>query len=312
MHGLCLIVPDRFHAETWWDDLRATRATAFHYLGIIPPVLMKAPPRADDAAHGLRYGLGAGVDPALHAGFEARFGVPMVEVWGMTETGRFLAAAHDPRQVETRAFGRPMPGHLEARAVDEDGREVPPGAPGELVVRAPGDDPRHGFFRGYLNNPEATRAAWRGGWFHTGDVVTQDESGMLYFVERSKNLIRREGENISAAEVEDALIDHPAVAQVAVLAVPDAMRDEEVMAVIVPAPGHAADARTARDVLGFARDRLAYYKLPAWVVFRDELPVTGTQKVQKHRLFAQGADPCADPGALDLRDMKSTMRKAPA
>lgn len=310
--GLCLIVPDRFHAETWWEDLHATRATAFHYLGIIPPILMKARPRAEDATHGLRFGLGAGIDPAIHAGFEARFNVPMVEVWGMTETGRFLAAAHEPRQVDTRAFGRPMPGHMEARVVDETGAEVPRGQPGELVVRAPGDDPRQGFFRGYLNNEEATREAWRGGWFHTGDVVTQDESGMLYFLERSKNLIRRSGENISAAEVEDALIDHPAVGQVAVLAVADALRDEEVMACIVLTEGHDPDAATAREILEFAQARLAYYKLPAWMVFRDALPVTGTQKVQKHRLFEAGQDPCEDPGAIDLRAAKSEMRKATA
>ncbi|APE42387.1 hypothetical protein BOO69_02380 [Sulfitobacter alexandrii] len=310
--GICLIVPDRFHAETWWDDLRATRATAFHYLGIIPPVLMKAPPRPDDATHGLRFGLGAGIDPAIHAAFEARFAVPMVEVWGMTETGRFLAACHEPRKVDTRAFGRPMPGHMEARVVDETGAEVPRGTAGELVVRAPGDDPRAGFFAGYLKNEAATAEVWRDGWFHTGDVVTQDESDMLCFLERSKNLIRRSGENISAAEVEDALIDHPAVGQVAVLSVPDRMRDEEVMAVIVPVAGHAPDHQTATAILDFARDRLAYYKLPAWVVFRDSLPVTGTQKVQKHKLFEPGADPCAHPGAIDLRTEKSNRRKEKA
>ena len=133
---------------------------------------------------------------------------------------------------------------------------------------------------------------------------------MLYFVERAKNLIRRSGENISAAEVEDALIDCPDVARVAVLSVPDPMRDEEVMAVIVPAAGRAPDAETAARILGFGRDRLAYYKLPGWIAFRDDLPVTGTQKVQKHRLFEPGADPCA--GAHDLRAQKAEMRKAKA
>lgn len=307
--GICLIVPDRFHAETWWDDLSATRATAFHYLGMIPPVLMKAPPRADDAAHGLRFGLGAGIDPAIHAAFEARFKVPMVEVWGMTETGRFLAACHTPRQVETRAFGRSMPGHMEARVVDDSGLEVPLNTPGELVVRASRESPRAGFFAGYLKNLTATAEAWRDGWFHTGDVVTQDASGMLFFLERSKNLIRRSGENISAAEVEDALISHPAVQQVAVLSVPDQMRDEEVMAVIVPSTGAVADADTAHSIQDFAMERLAYYKLPAWIVFRESLPVTGTQKVQKHKLFTPGANPCTDPGAIDLRAAKSKGRK---
>ena len=306
--GVCLIVPDRFHAESWWQDLAATRATAMHYLGIIPPVLMKAPPGPHDRAHGLRYGLGAGLDPALHAAFEARFGLPMVEVWGMTETGRFLADCHEPRQPGTRAFGRPMPGHLEARVVDAAGDEVPRGTPGELVVRAPGPDPRAGFFRGYLKNPPATDEAWRSGWFHTGDVAIQDRDGMLHFVERARNLIRRSGENISAAEVEDALIEAPQIAGVAVLAVPDEMRDEEVMACVVAAPGTAPDRATAEAVLRFAAPRIAYYKLPGWVAFRDALPVTGTQKVQKHRLFPDGADPRA--AAHDLRALKAALRKA--
>lgn len=306
--GVCLIVPDRFHAGTWWDDLAATRATAFHYLGIIPPVLMAAPKRGDDIKTGLRFGLGAGLDPALHAAFEARFGVPMVEVWGMTETGRFLAACHEPRQTDTRAFGRSMPGHLEARVVDDTGTEVPVGTLGELVVRASQRDPRQGFFRGYLKNEAATEEAWRGGWFHTGDVVSQDATGMLHFTERSKNMIRRSGENISAAEVEDALIDHPGVAQVAVLPVKDEMRDEEVMACIVPSDGATGDLAAAQDILSFCRERLAYYKLPAWFQFRAELPVTGTQKIQKHRLFDAEVDPRHAPGVLDLRDMKSNMR----
>ncbi|MFU8864755.1 MAG: AMP-binding protein [Rhodobacterales bacterium] len=312
LKGVCLIVPDRFHAETWWDDLAATRATAIHYLGIIPPVLMKAAPGPQDRRHGLRYGLGAGLDPALHRAFEERFGLPMVEVWGMTETGRFLADCHEPRQTDTRAFGRPLPDHLLARVVDEAGQDVPPGTAGELVVRAPGPDPRQGFFKGYLKNEEATEDAWRDGWFHTGDVVTQGADGMLMFVERAKNIIRRSGENISAAEVENALIDCPAVAAVAVIAVADAMRDEEVFAAIVPATGHAPGHATAETVLDFARDRLAYYKLPGWIVFRDSLPVTGTQKVQKHRLYPVGVDPCADPAAIDLREAKSLIRKAKA
>lgn len=307
--GVCLIVPDRFHASTWWDDLAQTRATAFHYLGIIPPVLMAAPKSTHDNKSELRFGLGAGIDPALHAAFEKRFGVPMIEVWGMTETGRFLAACAEPRLVDTRAFGRAMEGHLDARVVDDAGLPVPDGKQGELVVRAPGDDPRAGFFKEYLKNEDATREAWRSGWFHTGDVVMRDASGMFHFCERSKNMIRRSGENISAAEVEDALIDHPGVDQVAVLSVPDEMRDEEVMACLVLAEGYAPTAKTAQDILTFCSERVAYYKVPAWLQFRADLPVTGTQKIQKHRLFETGQDPRTADGVLDLRDSKSELRK---
>ena len=181
----------------------------------------------------MKFGIGAGVEPQLHEAFEERFGFPLVEVWGMTETGRLYADATEPRQITTRAFGRPS-GGFEARVVDDGDREVAPETEGELLVRWGGPEgPRHGFFAGYLKNAEATDEAWRGGWFHTGDVVRQAADGMLYFVDRKKNIIRRAGENIAAAEVEATLQAHDAVAQVAVLAVPDEIREEEVMACVV-------------------------------------------------------------------------------
>src|SRR2546430_8800255 len=149
----------------------------------------------------------------------------------------------------SRAFGRPG-GEFEARVVDEGDREVPRGTAGELVVRCAGPDARRGFFSGYLKNPEATEEAWRGGWFHTGDVVRQAEDGMLYFVDRKKDIIRRSGENIAAAEVEAALQAHTAVAQVAVLAVPDEIREEEDMACVVPMAGARADHGLAEHLVG--------------------------------------------------------------
>jgi crotonobetaine/carnitine-CoA ligase len=307
--GNCLILPDRFHPATFWADLVATRATAMHYLGIIPPILLKRDPCPEETAHTVRYGLGAGLDPQIHAEWEARTGIPMVEVWGMTETGRFIGDVHEPRRIHTRAFGRPTP-DLDARVVDENGVPVPPGTEGELVVRAHGDDARHGFFRGYLKDPAATEHAWRSGWFHTGDVVVQEPDGMLHFVERRKNIIRRSGENISAAEVENALIGHPAVEAVAVIGVTDEMRDEEVMACILPVAGVARDAETARSVFEHARARIAYYKLPGWIAFVDDLPRTGTQKVRKGLIFPGLDDPRKAPGVVDLRALKKRAVRA--
>lgn len=196
----CLVMPDRFHPSSWWSDLCDTRATAVHYLRIIPPILLKAPFHPDEARHCVKFGFGAGVDPVLHGAFEKRFGFPLVEVWGMTETSRFVADNFEPRRIDTRAFGKPRP-PLEVCVVDEQDRPVAAGESGELLVRCEGPDPRSGFFSGYLKNEDATEAAWRGGWFHTGDVVSQGADGMLYFVDRRKNLIRLSGENISAAEV---------------------------------------------------------------------------------------------------------------
>jgi len=300
--GNCHVIPERFSRTNWWREIRETEATAIHYLGVIVPVLMNEPPGEQDRAHRIKWGLGAGVEPTLHAAFEARFGFPLVEVWGMTEMCCLLADCHEPRQVHTRAIGRPPPG-LEVRVVDSDDRDVAPGEPGELLVRHSATEPRRAAFSGYLNQPEATEAAWRGGWFHTGDIVTRDDSGMLCFVDRKKNIIRRSGENIAAAEVEACLQGHENVAQVAVVAAPDEMRDEEVLACVVvrDAP---ADAALARRLFDHCHRQMAYYKAPGWVVFVDELPVTGTQKVQKHRLFGDGRDPRTLPDAHDLRALK--------
>ena len=300
----CLILPERFSPTRWWPDIVATRATVVHYLGVVPPLLLNQAPTAEERAHRVRFGVGAGVEPQLHEAFERRFGFPLVEVWGMTETGRIYADSREPRQVTTRAFGRPF-GGFEARVVDDGDREVPAGIEGELVVRwgGPGG-PRHGFFAGYLKNPEATAEAWRGGWFHTGDVVRQSTDGMLYFVDRKKNIIRRAGENIAAAEVEATLQAHDAVAQVAVLAVPDEIREEEVMACIVPMAGVTANRAQAEGLVDWCRERLAYFKVPGWVLFVPSLPTTGTQKVQKTQIFARGEDPRRQPGALDLRERK--------
>lgn len=299
----CLILPERFSPTRWWAEVVQTRASIIHYLGVVPPLLLNQPVSALEQQHCVRFGFGAGVEPQLHHAFEQRFGFPLVEVWGMTETGRVFADAFEPRQVDTRAFGRPMPG-LEAMVADAQGQEVPRGQEGELLVRHSAAEPRRGFFSGYLKNQAATDEAWRGGWFHTGDVVRMADDGMLYFVDRMKNIIRRSGENIAAAEIEAVLQSHAAVAQVAVLAVPDEIREEEVMACILPMPGMAGDAGLADQLFAWCNERLAYFKAPGWLLFVDSLPTTGTQKVQKTKIFAGNEDPRQRPGAIDLRARK--------
>ncbi|HLH11004.1 MAG TPA: AMP-binding protein [Methylovirgula sp.] len=299
----CLVLADRFHPKSWWRDLVATRATAMHYMGVIPPVLFKQDPVPEERQHSVRFGLGAGVDPALHVAFEERFGFPLVEVWGMTETGRILADNIEPRQVTTRAIGRPMDG-LEAKVADDRDEAVAAGENGQLLVRFTGPDPRKGFFSGYFKDEAATEAAWRGGWFHTGDVVRQSPDGTLYFVDRRKNIVRRSGENISAAEVEEAIITHPAVHTVAVLPIEDELRDEEVMACVVLRPGMPADRSTAAAIFAHCRAQLAYYKTPGWIVFRAHLPTTTTTKIQKGLIFASGEDPKTINGSFDFRNEK--------
>jgi len=301
--GGCLISPDRFHPKSWWEDVITTQATVIHYLGVVPPLLMNLPTSEAESNHSVRFGIGAGIDPDHHTASETRFGFPMVEVWGMTETGRIFADNHPPRQVGTRAFGKPMAG-LEARVVDDHDQDVAVGTPGELLVRHTADDPRRGFFSAYHKNEQATAEAWRGDWFHTGDTVRQDEDGMLYFIDRNKNIIRRSGENIAAGEIEAALQAHSAVAQAAVIGVPDDLREEEVFACIVVMPDTNPNEATARALFDWCMARLAYYKAPGYVLFRESLPTTGTQKVQKTLIFPPETDPRAEPGCIDLRRAK--------
>ena len=229
--GGCLTALDRFHPRTWWQSVRDSGATCLHYLGVMPSILMELPPGENDRAHKVRFGFGAGVDPKLHAPFEDRFGFPLSEGWAMTETGAGAVITNNQpdRLVGKAALGR-LPDWLEIRLVDETGDDVPEGEPGELLVRRSGPEPRLGFFREYYKDPDATEAAWKDGWFHTGDVVRQETNGFLFFVDRRKNVIRRSGENIAAVEVESVLMRHPEVTAAGVAPVPDPLRGDEVFA----------------------------------------------------------------------------------
>lgn len=304
--GNCQVQTDRFQPTRWWTEVRESRATVVHYLGVIAQMLWAQTPDPRDRDHAVRFGYGAGVEPQLHAAFEARFGFPLIELWGMTEMVRILTDNHAPRQVGTRAFGRALPG-IEVRVVDDADQDVAGAAPGEMLIRHSAATPRRDFFSGYLDDPEATEAAWRGGWFHTGDIVWRDAGGMLHFVDRRKNIVRRSGENIAAAEVEATLLSHPWVAQAAVMALPDEVREEEVLACIVLQPGAAPEGRseaTARALFEHCNAQLAYYKAPGWIWFADAIPTTATQKIQKHSLFEPDADPRQLSGMLDLRALK--------
>lgn len=308
MSGGCLTVLDRFHPKTWWDNVRRSRATIVHYLGVMPPMLMGAPPSPDDARHDVVFGFGAGVDKALHGPFEKRFGFPLIEAWAMTETGGgvIIAATTEPRHLGVACIGKPD-ATTELRIVREDGSDCDLDEAGELLVRRAGADPRAGFFKAYLKDPEATEEAWAGGYFHTGDVVRRDADGYVYFVDRRKNVIRRSGENIAAVEVESALQQHPGVKAVAVAAVPDAVRGDEVFACVVPhaMPKAAGDRQAlAEDLVRHALGRLAYYKAPGYVAFVGELPVTATQKIQRGTMKELVAALVAKPETVDTRAMK--------
>ena len=310
MTGGCLIQLDRFHPRSWRETIRETKATVVHYLGVMPAILLNMPVQDSDNFDGqIKFGFGAGVNPVHHAPFEERFGFPLIESWGMTETGcsNCITAVVEPRHVGTSCIGK-QPAGLDIKLVDAAGDEVAAGAPGELLVRAKGDNPRRGFFSGYYKNEAATEEAWQGGWLHTGDILRQSEDGSFHFVDRLKNVIRRSGENISALEVEATLSLNPQLDQVAVTAVPDEIRGDEVIACAVVAGGVKRDKDTAMQILDHARESLAYYKLPGYVAFLDALPLTASNKPQRAELKKLAREIVASidsqVNCFDLRDLK--------
>ncbi|MFC6282828.1 MULTISPECIES: AMP-binding protein [Polaromonas] len=303
LKGNCQVQTDRFQPSRWWTEVYESKASVVHYLGVVVPMLLSQDPHPHERDHCVRFAIGAGVEPQRHRAFEERFGFPLLEIWGMTEMVRAIVDNQLPREVGTRAFGRVTPG-VEVRVVDDSDVDVPVGQEGEMIVRHSAATPRKHFFSAYLDDDAATEASWRGGWFHTGDIITRDATGLLRFVDRRKNIIRRSGENIAAAEVEALLQAHPLVAQVAVLAVKDEVREEEVLACVVLKNKPADPAAVARVLFDHCNANLAYYKAPGWLYLTDSIPTTATQKIQKHQIFEPGLDPRTLPGMMDLRALK--------
>lgn len=274
--GATLVVLDRFHPSTFWRKVRDYDVTWFYCLGLMPTLLLRQPEHPDDQRHRVRAIHASAIARDLHAELERRWGVPWYEAFGMTETGadiRMAEADHD-EVVGTGCIGRPSPDR-EAVILGEDGLPMPRGETGELALRGTG------LMLRYHDDPDATERAFRGGWFHTGDLATMDDSGRVYYKGRTKDMIRRSGENISADEVERTLQQHPGVSLAAVVAVPDEVRGEEIKAYVVP----TSDARLVPNELAeFCSTKLAYFKVPRFWSVVDSLPVTPSERVAKGQL----------------------------
>lgn len=308
--GGTVVLLDRFHASTWWQTVVDSEATIAHCLGVIPAILLQLPASPADRAHRLKFILGPGVDARHKVEFEARFDVPIVEAWAMTETGgrAVTTTARDTEIAGERCIGRPREG-MAHRLVDDCGDDVAPGRPGELIVRAEGPDPRDGFFSGYLKDTATTEAAWLGGWFRTGDLVYEGEGGLLYFFDRKKTVVRRSGENIGVLEVEAVLLRDERIVSVAVAPAPDPIRGEEVCALIVLRAPPVEPGALAESVVRRAAGELAYHKLPGHIALVETLPVSSTQKLQRSAIKALAADLVAAGKTIDLRGLKGRLRR---
>lgn len=282
MAGATFVLDENFSASTFWDRLRACQATQFNYIGGMIAILMKQPASPDDRQYSVRLAIGGAAPKDQWQQFEERFGVRILEGYGQTENCVALTNPIDAPKVGS--IGLPLCGY-DVDVVNDDDESLPPDTIGELVFR-----PQHPsiMMDGYYKMPEATLAASRNLWFHTGDLVKKDSEGYFYFVDRKKDAMRRRGENISAFEVEAVVNSHPAVLESAAIAVPSEVGEDEVMVCVVLKPGQPLEAL---DLTKHCEERMPYFSVPRFVDFRAELPKTPTMRVEKYRLREQGITP---------------------
>ena len=275
INGGRISIAPRFSASGFWDDVRRARADVAHGIFSMVPILMKQPPRPNDADQPARRFYFAKVDEA----FERRFNCRIVEVYGATETGVVtMTPPGEPRRAGS--CGKPNTETFDVMVADDNDQAVHVGTVGEILVR-----PRRPFamLTAYYNNPEATVEAFRNLWFHTGDNARADADGYLYFVDRKKDAIRRRGENISSSEVEAVLNRHPAVLECAVVAAPSDLGEDEVKAVIVLRDGARA---SPEELWAFCDEHMPRFWVPRYLVFMHQMPKTPSQKIRKYMLRA--------------------------
>ncbi|MFT4067816.1 AMP-binding protein [Paraburkholderia sp.] len=258
---------DAFSASQFWDEIRRHGAVATQLFSSMFSILLKQPLKSADADNPIRTVLSVGCPTSIWREFEKRFDVHIAEFYGMSDAVGWSVNT-DGR---VGSAGRPAAG-AEFRIVDADDNVLPPDEFGEIVFRHPAGQLTH-----YNNLPEVTAHAYRGGWFHTGDLGKIDAEGYLYFAGRLKEAIRRRGENITAWEVASVIDQHPKVQESAVFGVPSEYGEEEVMAAIVPQSG---EMPTPEEIMDFCQGRVAYYAMPRFIDIVDALPKTSTQKVQ--------------------------------
>ena len=281
-----MVVTRKFSVSRFWNVVRDHGVTVILGIGAIPVLLLKAAPSPRDRDHKVKRAIQLAIPPNLHQELVSRWGFPWLEGYGITE-GNVLAAmpmSHADEMIGSGSMGVPCP-EVSLKIVDPEGREAPVGTTGEVLVKGPG------MMRGYLNQPEATREALAGGWLHTGDLARVDARGFLYFVGRTKDIIRRSGENVAAMEVENALKLHPKIMDAAVIAVPDEIRGEEIKAYVILVTGESSATVPPDEISAFCRTKLAPHKAPRYVEYRTEdFPRTASMRVRKEVLRSERPD----------------------
>jgi len=268
----------RFDAGRALEGIERDGVTVFEGVPTMYIALLTHPERAARDTSSLRVGIsgGAPIPAEVLDEFEREFGVVILEGYGLSETASTTTFNVSAEERRVYSVGKPVYG-VEIRICDESGRELPPGRGnvGEILVRGVN------VMRGDHGRPRATAEAFAGGWFHTGDLGHIDSDGFLFVVDRKTDLIIRGGYNVYPREVEDVLYTHPAVREAAVIGVPDPRLGQEVKAVVALREGkHATEA----DLVEYVRERVASYKYPRSVEFRDTLPKGAGDKILKRAL----------------------------
>ncbi|MBR0936748.1 ATP-dependent acyl-CoA ligase [Bradyrhizobium jicamae] len=279
LNGCTYVLEPKFSASGFWTAARRHKATVGYLLGAMAVMLLGQKPSEDDTTHCLRVALGGGVPGQFHGPFLARFGVPLLDGYGSTETN-FVFAGSIPSD-RPGTMGRLAEG-MEACIVDPDDAVLPDGVAGELLLRA--REP-FAFATGYFGMPEKTVEAWKNLWFHSGDRVVRDADGHFRFIDRMKDSIRRRGENVSSWEVEQVLLRHPAIDACAVYPLPSELGEDEVAAAVRLKPGHALDPV---DVVRHCEGQMAYFAVPRFVRLITEMPLTENGKIKKVALREAG------------------------
>lgn len=280
VRNVTLAFSARFSARHFWQEVKQAGASHIHFLGGILQILLKQPPGPLDKTHGARISWGGGCPRDIWRAFEARFGVEIRECYGMTECSSVTSANLDGT---LGSVGKPMP-WFEVRIEDQNGREAAIDENGEIVVtsRLPG-----ALAAGYLDNPQATRAALTGNTFRTGDLGSLDADGNLYFHGRMSDSVRVRGENVTAFEVEHVAAKHPAVEECAMTGVVAEVGEQEIMLFIKLRAGDVLDPQELSDWLA---GRLAAYQNPRYIRIVDAFERTPSQRIMKHRLPAEIED----------------------
>jgi crotonobetaine/carnitine-CoA ligase len=284
--GATLILLPRFSASTFWLEAARTRATEANTIAAVSNILIRRPRSEFVPGHALRKIYGAPFTAETYDVFQREFGVPtLIEGYGMSEIPGALNNPFDgPHRIgsmgKPSVHPDPSVQLAQLKVVDDGGRDVPDGTVGELVVKTPL------VMQGYYRDPEQTGAAFRDGWFLTGDLARRDGDGYFWFVARKKDIIRKRGENISGAELDRVVESHPQVLQAAAIPVPDALGEDEILVAVVPKPGASV---TPHEVADWCRAHLAAIKVPRYVVIVDSLPLTPTHRVAKYQVRADAS-----------------------